>query len=394
MAIYLLTFFLTGVSAYEAADCKRRYRGALACPALPGDGAGVPVLPYAPLAVTPPMRRRYLVRYRIWFWLAVLPLFLITALRHDVGTDYFYTYVPEFYRILNGESAGYSEWGFNTLIRAIQAFTTNVQWLFCITGFLFTFLVVRTIILMSGNAPISVAVLFASCVWFWSLNNVRQAIAAAVILSVSPYMTKLCGANAVRLLAAVAFGVLFHKSVVVWLPVLVILYIPLCRRYFRILAPATLAALPLLCRLAEVLLRQTHYGGYFNSQFNSGTATTVPILYNGFFFLAAWWVLAKDMEKDTAAYAYVLIQYAAFLAATASIYLTMPEMISRITMFFQMFQVLLIPRCYARIAPGRYGWRKYAVVAVYLLAYGAYLVRFILIKGYHGVLPYQWCFGK
>lgn len=394
MAIYLITFFLTGVFAYEAADCKRRYRGALVCPSLPGDGAGVAALPYAPVAATPEQRRRYLRQYRIWFWLAVLPLFLVTALRYDVGTDYFYTYVPEFNRILNGSSGGYSEWGFNTLIRAIQVFTTNPQWLFCVTGFISAFLLVRTIIVMSENAPLSVAVLFFSCVWFWSLNNVRQAIAAVIVFSAAPYMMKLCWKNALRLLAAVAFGVLFHKSVVAWLAVFAILYIPQLRRRFHIFAAAAIAALPPVCIVAEVLLRHTHYGSYFNSPFNNGSGTAVLILYNGIFFLAAWWVLAKDMERDPRAYVYVVIQYAAFFISAASLYLTLPEMISRMTMFFQLFQVLLIPHCYARIAPGEYRWRKYAVVLVYFLAYGLYLIWFILIKGYHDVLPYQWCFGK
>lgn len=394
MAIYLIAFFLTGVFAYEATDCRRRYRGALPCPPLPGDGAGVPVLPYAPFAATPEQRRGYLRSYLIWFWLAVLPLFLVTALRYDVGTDYFYTYVPEFYHILNREPGGYSEWGFNALIRAIQVFSTNAQWLFCITGFLFTFLAVRTIIVMSENVPLSVAVLFVSCVWFWSLNNVRQAIAAVIIFSASPYMTKLCRGNALRLLAAVAFGFLFHKSVVIWLLVLAFLYIPQCRRWFHILSVGAIAALPPVCLAAEALLRHTHYAGYFNSHFNNGTGTITLILYNGFFFLAAWWVLARDMEREPRAYVYVAIQYAAFLVSAASVYLTLPEMISRITMFFQMFQVLLVPYCFARIAPGRYRWRKYAVLLVYFFTYGLYLIWFILIKGYHGVLPYHWCFSK
>ena len=84
-------------------------------------------------------------KYYFFFLLAFFPLFFIAAVRYDVGTDYLYTYVPNFLKILNGDLP-YSEWGFNQLNKFIQLFTTNPQWLFVITAFIFTFLIIQTIV--------------------------------------------------------------------------------------------------------------------------------------------------------------------------------------------------------------------------------------------------------
>ena len=45
-------------------------------------------------------------KYKKWYILflilAILPLSLVSSLRWGIGTDYFYTYYPDFYRIIVG----------------------------------------------------------------------------------------------------------------------------------------------------------------------------------------------------------------------------------------------------------------------------------------------------
>ena len=43
-------------------------------------------------------------KFNIWAILAIIPLMLIAGFRYGVGQDYFYTYVPIFQEVLNGDS--------------------------------------------------------------------------------------------------------------------------------------------------------------------------------------------------------------------------------------------------------------------------------------------------
>lgn len=80
---------------------------------------------------------RYTQYMGIPFLFSFLPMFLLSALRYDVGTDYMYTYTPTFIEMLTDSSAGYREIGINFIIRFIQLFTTEPQWFFVVTSFIY-----------------------------------------------------------------------------------------------------------------------------------------------------------------------------------------------------------------------------------------------------------------
>lgn len=391
MAVYLLAFFLTGACLYKAAYYDRKCRGIPLRNTLLFDGGGVvPTDEYVLWeSGGASARKKNKALYELWFWLAVLPIFLITALRYDVGTDYFFTYVPEFNHILNG-SAGFSEWGFNQLIRLIQVFTSNPQWLFVVTGFIFSLATVRTVSRCSDDPVLSVAVLLVSCFYFWSLNNVRQAIAAVLVFAAFPAMLKPNFLNGVRFAFFLALAFCFHQSVLIMALPFLVLCIKPARKYFPAVAMLGLILLPIGSQLAALLLKGTKYYYYFVTDYNNGEATVLLILYHLFFFGYAWLILEKYRLRDARAYVLLFMQYLCFLTATASLFLSMPEMISRLTMYFQVFQILLIPRC-CRAIPGKWYWRA-LVAGIYIAAWLAYLLYFIVWKGFHGVLPYQWIF--
>ena len=80
--------------------------------------------------------------YYIWAVLSFLPLFLISALRYDVGTDYLYVYDPFFHAINAGENE-FSEIGFNLINRITYLIVDDSALMFAVVAFLtllFTFL--------------------------------------------------------------------------------------------------------------------------------------------------------------------------------------------------------------------------------------------------------------
>lgn len=109
-----------------------------------------------------------------------LPL-LVSSLRYDLGTDYFYTYIPQFNSIAMG-SRGYYEIGFYWLNRIVSFFTNDGQWLIVLCSILFVGIVYRQIYRESRAYALSILLLYLSFAYFVSLNNIRQSLASAFLL--------------------------------------------------------------------------------------------------------------------------------------------------------------------------------------------------------------------
>ena len=375
MIVYLTAFLFTILFASAAASNYRKWNRRLVATA-EGD---------KPRVYSAELLRDFRQKYHIFFFLAFLPLFFVAAVRYDVGTDYFYTYIPNFYSILEGASP-YSEWGFNFLNRFLQLFTRNAQWLIVVTSFIYSFLLVRTIVRYSEDAAVSVAVLLFSCLYFAALNNVRQAIASVIVFAAFPYIVKPCFW---KFCLCILCAMLFHWSAIVMLVPFLVVRIRFIRRYFLFFALLGMFALPVICSVAEMLLRNTKYAYYFVSDFNNGRATTVNIVYHLFFFLFACGFCYKVRMKDERAYVLLVMQYLAFWVSSVSIFIRISEMIMRTALFFQIFQILLVPHC---CALQKTPLRKFAVVGTYVLLYGVYMIYYIVLKNYHSVLPYHWIF--
>lgn len=329
--------------------------------------------------------REYKLHYYLYFLLAFFPLFFVAAVRYDVGTDYFYTYVPNFLKILKGEEP-YSEWGFNQLNKFIQLFTDNPQWLFVVTGLIYSFVLIQTIVRYSENVSISVLVVLFSCIFFVFLNNMRQSISVILFLRAFPYIVK---GEFFKYLICVLLGCIFHFSAVIMIIPCVFANLKIVRKNFALFAIAITVLLPVLCKVMEIVLMNTKYEYFFVSHFNDGNVTTVNIVYHFAFFVLSYIILGNRIMKDKKAFVLLFMQFLAFWVSCISIFIRISEMISRLTVYFQVYQILLVPYC-VKVQKDSSGKALY--LSSYFIAYGLYLVYYIVINGYHHVLPYQWIF--
>lgn len=330
--------------------------------------------------------KRYRLQYYLFFSLAFFPLFFVSAVRYGVGTDYFYTYVPNFYRILHGESP-YSEWGFNELNRIIQIFTNDPQWLFVITSFIFVFILIKTIIKCSTNVTISIIVVLCSCIYFWSLNNIRQAIAVVFVFAAFPHLVR---SHVFRYIIHIAIACLFHWSALIMIIPYCMINIKFIRKNFLFFAIVILAFIPILCQIIEVILSHTKYSYYFSDSFNTGDISIGDLLFNFLFLVLSFCILYSNRMESKYGYSLLFMQFLAFGTVIISIFLGIPELTSRIMMFFQVYHILLIPYCYKTIKKFNY---KILFIFTYLFSYGAYMIYLIVFSGTHEVLPYHWIFG-
>lgn len=331
-------------------------------------------------------RRTFFLKYCFYFMLSVMPLFLLAALRYDVGTDYFYTYVPNFYKILCGEEP-YSEPGFNYFNKFIQLFTTDVQWLFVITGFIFSFFYVRTVIKCSTDVTISVIVLYCSCIFFWSLNNVRQAIAVILAFAAFPHLLK---RHFIRYMIYICVAFIFHLSALMMIIPYVFVNIKFIREKFLTFVIVIAISFPFLIAAFTNLLALTKYS-YYLTGYNTGGILYDDIWLNCFHLVFALVFIYKRRMHSIYAYTLLTMQFFTFAAAFASIYMTVPEMFMRIMRYFQIFQVLLIPYCYRKTVADT-ELKKFYLLS-YFIPYGIYTIN-IIIGGAHEVLPYRFVFAK
>ncbi len=220
---------------------------------------------------------------RMWanvLWaVAFLALFLPSALRFDVGTDYsskqFYLGYVEVFRVYaDGGSMRFGiDPGFLALIRLTVALGGNVQWFFVITSALVCGLTLRTCRRLSCSPTLSVALFLVAGLYLESFNIVRQWVAIACVLNAFAWVgwsgedgddrPQVGRRSFVRYALWVLAGALAHSSALFWLLMWPLFAVPLNGR--RVLALVVgLVTLALVGeRAAAMLLEGTRYGRYF-----------------------------------------------------------------------------------------------------------------------------------
>ncbi|MBQ8683109.1 MAG: EpsG family protein [Clostridia bacterium] len=318
------------------------------------------------------------------FLACFLPLFLLSALREGIGTDYYYTYTPRFLEILEGERT-YYEIGFYWVNRIIGMFTSNPQWVFVVTSFVFMLFVALAFYDAIEDLPFCVMTLLVTGEYFISLNNLRQAMASAILLF---------GYRFIRKKQWVRFGLLtvlcgtLHQSMLVFLGVLLVLilleYVPLHRLLLLLSAGAAVVLVLMntsLDLLAPVLPDRLLY--YFReAMYTEPTIGKMRILVN--IVLLVFLLFTRYQAKDREMEPFVVIQ---FLAVWVCLFDATLPAAYRILRLFTFWQLLAIPRavsCYTTLLHDR-TWVKCILGAVL----GLLCLYSLLYLGTEEVIPYH-----
>lgn len=389
MIVYVIAFALTMLFIYWAKYYYNMYIRAHGVNVATFHGAKARDLYFDALApilcYDKANEKRYYRNYLIAFSLSVMPLFLLAALRYDVGTDYMYTYFPGFYKIMGGHLE-YSEMGFNLLIMFIQVFTDNAQWLFVVTGFLFAFFMINNAIKFTPYASISMVVVFFSCIFFASLNIVRQSISIMIIMAGVPYILN---KDFKRYLICVLFGTLFHLSSLIMIIPYFIINFGFIKKHFLWCCIGALVGLPILSKVMELILFNTKYHYYFVSHFNNGNIDVMTLCYNACTFIASYVLLRKAYKQNKFVYLLLVMQYCALWISSLNLFIHIPTMIQRAVMHFSTYQMLLVPQI-LRFQQGNRN--KLIALGAYVVPYFFYFLFNIVLWNMHDVWEYKWIF--
>lgn len=119
----------------------------------------------------------------IYFILTMLPFIIVSAIRYDVGTDYFFRYVPNYNTFVEGGTVDSLEILFRAMIRLCICISDDYIILFAITSIIINTLIISAIFKFSKNVTISIMIYFCASFYFESMNIVRQFISMAIIFA-------------------------------------------------------------------------------------------------------------------------------------------------------------------------------------------------------------------
>ena len=92
--------------------------------------------------------------------LAVVPMFFISAIRYNVGTDYEKRYVADYYTLLEGKNVGNLEIGFKAIDYLCLFFTKEPYLLFVITSLIILAIIFEVIYKKSSNRILSIIIFY------------------------------------------------------------------------------------------------------------------------------------------------------------------------------------------------------------------------------------------
>jgi len=321
---------------------------------------------------------------RFFLLLSFLPLFLVSALRYQVGGDY-----VGYERIFKNVSEGaeiYAEPGFGLLNWLVVCYSENIQWVYALSALITLGLIFWGVYRESASPVLSIFLFTAMGYFFSSFNILRQFIAVAILFAALPLLRE---RKLLPYLLLVALAMTFHKTAVIMLPLYFLLPLRLKHSYMTVLAVMGLCLLPLRDRLTPVLV-DVFYPQY------AGTALIKPLspyellyyllVFGGLFLLASRYRqrLLCDLTGQ--------ILYNA-LYITVLFYLCfsfVPE-INRVALYTEIYVILLIPRLIQGEPDGKVR-RLYTALCV--AGFAAFCGISLLVLGRWEVLPYASVLGR
>ena len=351
-------------------------------------------------------------RVRDALWVVAFVVLLVpAALRYDIGVDYSATM----------ESAGYlGYWqlyhlyatqppalgmdpGFYLLIRVLNLFTDNPQWMFATLSAATYALVLRACRRISPAPALSVALFVVAGFYFESYNIARQWFAIACVMNGLAWVGAKDGEDpgahlGLHVFAHYALWVLLgasmHLSCLLWLALWPLLCVRMTPRRAVVAFVAVLAVAFVGVHVAQLLFSGTRFGLYLDpaSSVYVGPAPRLnAIITSGItwvFALAAGHLSGQRIWAGLAS-ALIVCATLAFALDVSSTFL--PFIIDRVARYFAPMLILLMPVVLSWIDKPRL--RRACVAAVLVCWVAATYVQ-VFVGGQYGVVPYQSVFGE
>lgn len=327
---------------------------------------------------------------RNWIYLGgiFLILFLCAALRFDIGNDY------EQYTKTAHEAAvgGYvvTEIGFNWLVRVVYTLFGGEYYeiVFAIFAFVTILIFLKALYEQSVDFGASFFLFMTLGLYFQTYNTMRYYLALAIVLYAMRYV---CNRDWIRFVGWILFASLFHKSVLLVIPVF--WAASFAWKKWQIIAGILASAVCFLGKNLVLKLALVLYPSYQNTIYLEGGTSYMSIL-RGIVVVAFYiWFVKRYAETETAQ-SKELRFYAQLnlLAVVVYTFFSFLPVNTRIGYYFSVGQLFMIPMIVSAIPEEKVKKRIGIVVFIACVIYFA-LFLFTAHQDGVGLLPYRsWVF--
>lgn len=155
--------------------------------------------------------------------LIILPLWLVMGMRDEIGRDYneykrIFEYISEEKRFTGVYT--HIEIGLRLFDYLISLFTENPQWMFLWSSLVIVLGYVKGFYENKNSMLVCVTSFMGLGYYFYSMNIFRQYFAIAIVFFGIQYLER---GNLKKFLAFVAVAALFHTSILIWIPALLLI---------------------------------------------------------------------------------------------------------------------------------------------------------------------------
>ncbi len=289
---------------------------------------------------TTPYLSKLTARNRLLAFYVFLLLASVSFCRIAVGNDY-WVYRDNFNLIAQNRYVSY-EPGFRYIVKILQWFLEYDEYLpiFAFFSIVTVFFMVKAIYDQSSSFAFSLFLFMTAGYYFGSLNNVRYYLALAMAMYSVKYVLK---KDYARFILIIAVAALFHKSVLIVIPLYLLACINWSRAGHIIIFAfcATLLLFPDLYRRIIFLF----YPFYEGSMFDTGQTSITNIARAAAIFIFALIYRKKIAEDRKLKFGFYCNLWALLLYVFCSF---MPE-ISRIGFYLNVTNIFFIPALLGKI---------------------------------------------
>lgn len=278
--------------------------------------------------------------------LAIMPMFFISAIRYDVGTDYDKRYMADYYTLAEGKNVGNLEIGFKAIDYICLFFTQEPYLLFVVTSLIILAIIFEVIYKKSSNKILSIIIFFLCGYFFGTLNLIRQYIAMAlVLLGYQFLMDKNQKKAYIGFVICAILAFFMHSSSIVCFIMLFLTQKNICN--IKIVLPLSILILILNQNIMTILtpiIKNTRFKVYLTGTYAQSELSVLQIVENLLVYvwmsIIYYFQKKKNMEIKKEEITLLNIQGISFLLTVAGV---IHSQFMRIAIYFGIFQILSIP---------------------------------------------------
>ena len=348
----------------------------------------------------------------LWCIMAIMPFFIVSALRYDIGTDYTRRYVFDYNRTLQGIDVSNLEILFKFIMKFCMIFTEEPYLMFAITSAMIVGFILGTSFTKSKDKILSVCIFLLGGFFFDSLNIMRQYMAMSLIFFGYQFLLK-SKRWYIAYIATVIVATLIHSSAIIML--IVVLLNRKMLVSWKWVLPVCVIILILNENLMNVVgffVQNTKFEAYLTGKFAQGEFSYLFVAENLAIYLMMMYIYSKNKKLGNIQTQDILFLNIQALALIVMILGSVHMLFIRTALYFSVFQVISVPyyiskipnkeviRDLKKITKNKFKfvklekYMKQAVTVVIVLCFIFAFTRTNILTNTNEVLPYKTIINK